>query len=348
MNTNSIRLLRSEHAIGIDIGGTNIAAALVSSQGKITHYRSVPTKAFQGGPAVLKRTQQLIKQIITATNAKRKTILGIGVNCPGAIDPTKGIPLAPTPHIPNWQGLPIKKQLAKIFQLPVRVENDVNALALAEKTWGSGRNVSNLFCLTIGTGIGGGIIINNQLHRGHHFYAGEIGHLMVKSNGPKCNCGRQGCLEALAGGPAIVRQTITLIRKSSIPSRLRTIIKNDSRRLNPQIIFDAAKKGDRLAQKIVQETAGYIGIALSYVVNLLDPEIIVVGGGIARSGKILFNPIRNTVAKHIIPSPIRRIKIIPAHLNEKTGVLGSAALVFESASIPSMQIRLNNITYPIT
>jgi len=326
---------KPKYALGIDIGGTKIAAGLVNAQGKIASYQTIPTQAARGGPSVLKRINQLIKPILNSARTKKQTVIGIGVDCPGAIDPIKGRPLAPTPHIPKWKGLPIKQELNRIFHLPVWVENDVNAIALAEKKWGSGKQTRNIFCLTIGTGIGGGIIINNQLHRGHYCYAGEIGHLMVDPNGPQCNCGRWGCLEALAGGPAIVRRTKALIKRSFIKTRLSRIIKNNPQSLNPTTIFQAASQGDRIAQRILNETAHYIGLALSYVINLLDPELIIVGGGVARAGKILIPPIQKTISQHIIPSPIRQIKIVPAHLSDKTGVLGGAALVFEATSIPT-------------
>lgn len=230
-------------------------------------------------------------------------------------------------------GLPIKRYLEKAFHLPVLVENDVNAMALGEKVWGRGKRVNNLVCLTIGTGIGGGVIINNQIYRGAHFYAGEIGHLMVEPNGPKCKCGSRGCLEALAAAPAIVRRTRVALKESTKPSRLREMVQNYGDQLNPQIIYMAAKRGDRLAREIVQKTAYYIGIALKQVINLLDPEMIIIGGGVALAGETLFKPIRSFVSKHSIPSPLRQFKIMPAQLKERAGVLGSAALVFMQKSV---------------
>jgi glucokinase len=320
-------------ALGVDIGGTNISAGIVNRAGKLVYTQTIPTQASQGGPVLIKRVKDLLKGILSAQGIKRQALTGIGVGCPGSVDFPSGIILAATPNIPHWQGLQIKRELAREFHLPVVVDNDVNVMALGEKTWGAGQGARNLFCLTLGTGIGGGAIINHQVYRGSYFYAGEIGHLCVAPDGPRCSCGHRGCLEALAGGKGIVRRTREAVRKYHGKTKIRALTGNHLQGLTAQVVFDAARKNDRLARLIVQDTGYYIGLALSYVINILDPQLIIIGGRIARAGEILFRPIRATASAFIIQSPTRTPRIVPARLGEKAGIFGAAALAFQEWGI---------------
>ncbi|MDI6789017.1 MAG: ROK family protein [Planctomycetota bacterium] len=261
-----------------------------------------------------KQGLRLIAQLVRSTlHAQRSTLLGLGIACPGSVD-EEGVVLADSPNLIGWKGTNIKQPLEKIFKIPVLIDNDANLAAWGEKCWGVGKNARNLIMLTLGTGIGGGIIINNQIYRGSHFYAGEIGHMKILPDGPKCSCGQKGCLEALASAPAIVQRYNTKTLKRYNVNTARDV-------------FDKASGGDKIACEVVQETAHYLGISLASLINIFDPDVIIIGGGIAKAGNILFKPLRKVVRKNIMPHSLRRPAILPARLGEDAGLLGAAGLV---------------------
>ena len=333
-------------ALGIDIGGTNITTALINRAGRIIKVISTSTRSHLGRRHLLDTIKHLVREMLknphldslpTGTLSGRLLQagepVGIGVGLPGSVDAGLGIILAKTPNLPRWQGFPIKQLLESEFNLPTWVENDANLAALGEKWWGNGRPYDNLVCYTIGTGIGGGIIINGQIYNGSFYYAGEVGHIIVDINGPPCKCGSYGCLEVMTAGPAIVRRTRKAIRKTQAPTLIRKLSRGDPDNITAKIVFDAAKRGDKLALNIVSETAYYLGVGISQVVNLLDPQAIIIGGRISLAGEILFRPVRRTVNKLIMPSPSRRLKILPAALGEYATVTGAATLIFQKSGL---------------
>ena len=311
-------------ALGIDIGGTNISAGLVDEQGRILLRKSIPAQAKQGGPALLRRVVKLAQSII-----KNKDIIGIGACMPGQIDPDKGIPLAPTPNIPNWSKLPIKKSLS-VFGVPVYIENDANVAALGEQTFGAAKHAKNLLFLTLGTGIGGGIIIDGKIYRGSFYYAGEVGHITVQKDGIRCGCGSYGCLETVASGTGVVRRFLSACHSHSachsrpFPSFLR---KQESHGITAKKVFDIAKRGNKTAMVVVKETGYYLGVAIAGFINVLDPELVVIGGKMSEAGQILMREIRRNVKGRTMPSRYKCPQIVRARLGADAGLIGAAALV---------------------
>ncbi|MFH1232217.1 MAG: ROK family protein [Planctomycetota bacterium] len=326
-------------SIGVDIGGSHISAALVNPKGKIITKKVISFLKPPDGKKGLLIIEQLIKEVIYNRPTKLNSIIGIGISCPGSVDVRNGVVLADSPNLIGWKGTKIKQALETTFKIPVLIDNDANLAAWGEKYWGAGKNNRNFICLTLGTGVGGGIIINDKIYHGSHFYAGEIGHMKIKSDppdrksppdrvscragsragGPLCSCGSRGCLEALVGAPAIVREFIK-------PKTISTV----SFQITAKTVFDAARRGNKIARKVVYQTACYLGYAIASLVNIFDPEIIVIGGGIAQAGKIIFQPISNIVKTNVMMHPFRVLRIVPAKLGENAGILGAAALVFDT------------------
>lgn len=287
-----------------------MSSALVNQSGQIKRKKTVSfTKAPDGKQGIL-----LIKRLVKSINCK--SIAGIGLAVPGCVDTDKGIVLADSPNLIGWRGINIKKPLEKEFKVSVVMDNDANLAAWGEKCWGAGKKVRNLICLTLGTGVGGGIIIDNKIYRGSHFYAAEIGHMMVKAEGPVCSCTRRGHLEALVSATAIVRD----YKKLKIQFNIKNISAKD--------VFNAARKGDNIARHVVSEAARYLGLGVASLINVFDPEMVVIGGGVANAGDILFRPLRKAVQDGVMRHAFRKPKVLPAKLGENAGLLGAAALVF--------------------
>jgi glucokinase len=306
-------------SIGVDIGGSHISAALVNSNGKVITKKVISFLLPPDGKKGLFIIEQLIHEVVYARLARLDSIIGVGVSCPGSIDFQQGVVIADSPNLIGWKGTRIRQALETTFKIPVVIDNDANLAVWGEKYWGAGKNSRNLICLTLGTGVGGGIIINNKIYRGSHFYAGEIGHMKIKPDGPLCSCGSRGCLEALVGAGAIVREFIKPKTTSTISSQITA-----------KTVFDAARRGNKTARKVVYQTVCYLGYAIASLVNIFDPEIIVLGGGVAQAGNILFQPIREMVNANIMPHPLRDVRIVTAKLGENAGLLGAVALVFDT------------------
>jgi len=303
-------------AIGIDLGGSHLTAALVNPNGQIKHKKTASYLKAPNGPH---GTQLMVKLVRELLHHSSSEICGVGIACPGSVDFNKGIVLADSPNLIGWKGTRLRQDLESSVKLPVLIDNDANLAAWGEKYWGAGKKAENFICLTLGTGVGGGIIINNQIYRGSHYYAGEIGHMKINTfieGSPKCSCGSYGCLEALISAPAIARDF----------ARLKGIRLSHS--ITAKTVFDAAKRGDSAARQIVQQTAYYLGNAISSLINIFDPDIVIIGGGIAKAGPILFNPAQRIINNNSMPHPLRKPAIVPAKLGENAGLLGAAALVF--------------------
>ncbi len=235
--------------------------------------------------------------------------------------------LSATANLPGWGGMPLAERVQEIFGLPVCVDNDANAAAWGEKQFGAGQGVAHLICITIGTGIGGGVILDGQLYHGATGVAGEIGHLTVNPDGLPCNCGSFGCLEAYAAGPAIVVRAQKAVRTGA-KTALIQMTDNRPEDITVPLIARAASEGDPLAWQVMQETGRYLGAGLAGLVNVLNPERIVIGGGVAQAGDSLLKPIERTVRARAMPAATEALQIVPAQLGEDAGVIGAAALLF--------------------
>jgi len=292
-------------AAGIDMGGTNLRVGLVDAGGKILIKISEPTKK--------ENRRMLIRQIIKLINSilpkKRTSMLGIGIGAPGPLDQEKGI-IFSTPNLPGWKRFNIVVPLKKEFGIPVVLDNDANAAALAEWRFGAGKGFKNMIYLTISTGIGGGIIINGNLYRGLG-NAGELGHMIVDwKSKARCGCGNYGDLEALASGTGIKNQT-----------------KKDSKE-----IFEMVKNGNKQAITIINNVLTVLGVGLVNCCHIFDPDIVVLGGSVATNNKeIIFPFLRRFVKENVMAGFRKNIKILPAKLGDDVGIIGAAAAVFEKA-----------------
>lgn len=310
--------------IGIDVGGTNVKIALVDDKGMIGYSNSVPTHAELGYEYTVNNIKQAIYDLLKETKLTTKDIQGIGFGFPGQIDYTNGVVLN-APNIPGWTNVPIAKMIEDEFDIPTRVDNDVRCAALGELNYGAGKGCQNLICITVGTGIGSGLIINGKIVRGASNAAGEIGHIKLQMHdGPICGCGDTGCLEAFASGPAIVAMAEDYI-KGGKSTKFREIANGNP--LTPYIVCQAAKAGDPVAQRIFAIIGEYIGIGMAGVVNLLNPERIIVGGGVADAGELLINPLITALKSRAMKVAGATVEVIPAQLGNTAGVIGASLLI---------------------
>jgi len=320
--------MKKNFTIGVDLGGTNIVSAIVDYRGKIVNSLKVQTLAEKGKENTIKRVIEAIHKNISQSNIAPGDIIGIGIGAPGPLDIKKGI-INFAPNLPGWRGVPLKKILEDEFNLKVVLENDANAAAWGERCFGVGRGVNNLVCFTLGTGIGGGIIINGKIYHGNNCGAAELGHITVNKDGPLCNCGNYGCLEAYSSATGIKNRIRNRI-KEGIKSKFLNIDNDDEllESLRLKLIFETARKGDKLTKDIVEEAITYLGIAIANIVNILNPEMVVLVGGITNEGEKLLTPIRNEVKKRAFYSNYKSLKIVIGELGGNAGVLGAAALAF--------------------
>jgi glucokinase len=305
---------------GIDLGGSFIKAGLLTSSGKRISSFQIPTEADAGPRKVGDNLLTAVRKLdILALKYKTK-LAGIGIGSPGTIRYPEGIVTGSSPNIPGWVGTDISKIL-RGFHTKITVDNDANCMALGEYLFGAGRGSSSGFYLTIGTGIGGAFIQDRQLLRGASFAAGEFGHTVLKYNGIKCKCGRRGCVEAYTAVPALIR----FVKKIAGKYRGSSLGKKQ-KSLTPTIIFEAFKKGDRAAVDAVSQNAEMLGSAIGSVINLINPEIVVIGGGISQAGGKYINLLKENISSFAFPSAARGLKVKKAGLGNNAGWIGAACL----------------------
>ena len=313
-----------KNRIGIDVGGTNVKIALVDSNGKIGYSDTIPTRAEMGYEYTVNNMKQAIRDLLTETKLSPKDIEGIGFGLPGQVDFKSGIVRLIT-NIPGWVEIPLAKMIEDEFHIPTRIDNNVRCAALGELNFGAGKGCENLICITVGTGIGSGLIVNGKLVRGASNAAGEIGHIKLQMHdGPICGCGDTGCLEAFASGPSIVAMAEEYIMGGKSTKYREMANGND---ITPFIVAEAAKAGDAVARRIYTKMGEYIGIGLASVVNLLNPEKIIIGGGVAGAGDILFTPLKETLKKRSMKIAGDTVEVVPAQLGNTAGVIGASLLI---------------------
>lgn len=318
------------YSIGVDLGGTNIKAAICRSDGKIFRVLSLPTEADRGPAHVVAQIHSAIERLLSKKNFLAP-ITGIGVGAPGSIDHEKGLVLHP-PNLPGWKKVKLAQELSKRWNLRVNIENDANAAALGEAYFGSGKNRAHFIAITIGTGIGSGIILDGNIFHGEKGFAGELGHISIDYNGPKCNCGKRGCIEAYVGNSYLIAKALD--ERSSHPDSLlnRKAFGKTQRAANREMsvrdISLAAKRGDVFATHVLYRAGEYLGMALGNAAVLLDVTTFIIGGGIAAAGKPLFDGINASIRRNVIKPMRARIEILPAQLGNNAGVLGAASLFF--------------------
>jgi glucokinase len=315
--------------IGCDMGGTNLRAAVVDpATGEITQQKQVPTQAWEGHDVVMQRIAFLVEEIIAASGEPHSVIGGIGIGVPGQLNLERGETLF-LPNLPGtWPHVPLAATIARMTSLPVSLLNDVRAITFGEWKFGAGRGVETMACFAIGTGIGGGLVINNRLHLGMGGTAGELGHITIDFNGPECGCGNHGCVEAYASGPAIAALGMKAVSQG-LTTRITELVDHDLNRITPKIIAQAAHEGDRIAQEIFDRAGFYIGIAVANVMISLNPQRVVIGGGVARAGELLLEPIRRTAYSRVFLMPKEQVEILPARLGNDAGPVGAALWAYE-------------------
>ncbi|MGQ9557629.1 MAG: ROK family protein [Desulfurispora sp.] len=315
--------------LGLDVGGTNIAGALVDEAGCLLEEYTLPTESWKGPEAVMERVLMVAGHLFRQAAGRGLVVRGIGMGVPGPLESGTGLVL----HAPNlgWHDLPVKKIVQQHFSAPVFVENDVRCAALGEKFFGAGRGVEDLICVALGTGVGAGIFVAGSLLRGSGDIAGEIGHICLDPNGPPCNCGRRGCLEVYAGAAGIARRAREAIQ-SGKQSVIAELVGGKPELIDPAVLSRAAGQGDRLALEIWRETGELVGWALATAVTLLNPRLVIVGGGVARAGEVLLGPMRDTLCRRAMPEHARQVEVVSAHLGERAGVIGAASLAWKNIS----------------
>lgn len=311
-----------KYYIGIDIGGTYAKVGLLTKAFDIIGKATLPTTSYKSPQRLISAVSGAVRSLLKSRNIPKTAIYGVGVGVAGLVDAEKGV-IKNLINIPGYRGLNIKRAFEKEFGLPVYADNDANAMALAEFHKGAGRGGTNVVCVTLGTGVGGGIVIGGRLYRGSTSSAGELGHIPINMKGPRCNCGGTACIETYAGNSYIARRLKGALKRRM--GRLGMAAKALAADVAPRLLYKAAKNGDRSALELWEEIGAEIGVMLAGVINLLDPDKVVIGGGIADAGRFLFSPIKKTVRSRAMESK-RRIKIVKARLGKDAGLVGAAML----------------------
>jgi glucokinase len=317
--------------IGCDLGGTNLRAAIVDVENaSVLHQMSIPTLAREGHGAVMQRMGDLFLQVIESAGLKKEEIGGIGIGVPGVLDLEKGETLF-LPNLPGtWPHVPLQSTIKKMTGLPTALLNDVRSITYGEWSFGAGRGVDTVAVFAIGTGVGGGLVVNGQLHLGIGGTGGEIGHTTIDFNGPRCGCGNYGCLEAYASAPAIAAMGMKAVSQG-LTTRISELCEYDLNRITPELIARAALEGDEIAKDIYERAGLYIGIAAANMCVALGPRRIIVAGGVSRAGDLLLDPIRRIIRERVTVMPIDQVEVVQSQLGDNAGVIGVACWVAKNS-----------------
>ncbi len=312
-------------AIGIDLGASQIKCGIVSDRGKIRFKQACPTPANSGRAKIVSSLQEATSRLIEFSRLHKIEIKGIGIGSPGTVELKSGKVVGASPNLPSWTGVDLKSIFRK-FKLPVLADNDANLMALAESRLGSARGYKNALCLTIGTGIGGGVILNGELYHGLNSSAGELGHTCICFEGKACRCGSSGCLEAYASVPAMLEAVHSALENTGNRSQLREC----QNHLTPLLIFQAARSKDRVALQVIEKEIEYLSAGLASVVNLLNPEVIVIGGGLVEADSSFLPRLEKRIKQKAFPSATGKLKVVKAKLGNQAGFIGAARYCLES------------------
>lgn len=315
-----------EVVIGVDLGGSAIRLGIINDQGRLFGFKGIDIPQSRRKEIVLSLISYSIRERIQNQISIGNRVLAVGIGSPGIINPDKGLVIT-SPNFPGWRNVPLKSFLEKSFNLPVFLDNDANSAAFGEKWRGAGRRVNSLVCLTMGTGIGGGIILDGEIWRGSNGMGGEIGHITVNPEGPKCNCGNYGCLESYSSATGMLRSAIELIKK-----RKRTILlklaAGDRKKITAKLIHEAAMKGDRISINILKEAGTYLGIAIANLMNILNPDMIVITGAVTGSWDFFMPAAKEEVKRRALKTIIGRTRIVKGKLRGTAGVIGAAGIAW--------------------
>ncbi|MFH1507054.1 MAG: ROK family protein [Candidatus Omnitrophota bacterium] len=301
-----------KYIIAIDLGGTNLKAALIDSKLKIIRKEAFSTKRFAKKGELLQAIVDAVDSLILKFQLKKSQILGVGLGLPGPIDVDKGL-VHFLPNIPGWKHVKLRYILQKRIQCKVSLDNDANLMSLAEHRLGAAKGSRNAICLTLGTGVGSGVIIEGVLYRGSSYAAGELGHMPLNFDGPRCSCKGIACLEKYIGNAEIQKQAEAVFK----------------RKITLEELSSLAREGNSRAIGIWRKIGEYLGVGLTQVVNLLNPDCIVIGGGVSAAGKILFDSVKRTVRQRAMSVQARAVRIKRSLLGSDAGLIGAAILVKE-------------------
>ncbi|MBM7868446.1 ROK family protein [Heliobacterium gestii] len=310
--------------IGLDLGGTKIATALINERGEVFQTDRRMTEAHKGPAHVFAAMKASINAVTGAV--PMSVVEGIGLGIPGLVDLQKGASIFAGNL--GWDHVPVLDVFKREYGRPVFMDNDVRVAALGERHFGAGQGIANLIYITVGTGVGSGIIIDGRLFRGTTDNAGEIGHMTIDPDGLTCNCGNRGCLEVYASAPAIARRTRAYIQAGHF-TKMTAMVEGDLARISAAVLSQAVEAGDGLAQRIMEETAEYLGIGLASYINLINPTRVIIGGGVSLAGEKLFAPLRQVIQKRAMQNIAANVEIRPALLGDRSGMIGAAALAME-------------------
>ncbi|HTZ81850.1 MAG TPA: ROK family protein [Candidatus Acidoferrales bacterium] len=314
--------------LGVDIGGTKVAVGLVDRSGKILIQSRTPMVANGTAEAGLQSVIAAIDSVLQSTDGR---VQRIGICAPGPLDPKTGIVLNP-PNVPCWRNFPLAERIAAKYRMPVKVDNDANAAALAETRWGAARGFRYVFYTTVGTGIGTGIVFDDAIYHGNTGSAGEGGHVTIDYRGPQCGCGKRGCIEVLAAGPAIGARARTKL--AAVPSRYSTILDFAQGRIESvtsEFVGKAYASGDTLAGEILQDTVDLLTIWLGNIVDLFDPDVLVFGGGVSTMLQPFFDRMKAGLPNWCVNPRASEIPLLIAHYGSDAGIAGGAALCSETS-----------------
>jgi glucokinase len=320
------------YVLGIDIGGTNLVVGSVAEDGSaLLADATEPTQAEAGAGDVVDRLVRLAQHAMSETRraVPGAEILGVGVGAPGPLDTKRGIVLL-TPNL-GWVDLPLRQIIHERLGLPAALDNDANCAVLGEWWVGAARGTRNAIGITIGTGIGGGLILDGKLYHGASDVAGEIGHTTIDTEGRRCKCGNYGCLEAYASGPNIALRAVEEIQAGAV-SRLPSLVGGDLRQITAQTVYQAAKDGDELALEVVNDTARFLGVGIGNLLNVFNPEVVVVCGGVTLAGDHLFVPLRREAARRAFKPAVEACRIVPGALGGTAGVYGAAKVFLDQTA----------------
>lgn len=311
--------------VGLDVGGTTMKAAVVDDNGKAYPSAAMPTEAFKGQEHGLNQMAATIRKAIAAAGKTEGEIAAIGVATPGTMDIPAGIILDP-PNLRPWQNVPVRDAIAKRFDKPTAFQNDANAAAFGEFWIGAGRDIKSMVMFTLGTGIGGGVIMFDKVLEGQHSHGAEVGHMKIDlGKNRRCGCGRWGCLEAFASATAVVKRAHEAVASVTGKSILKELLATTDEELPAKVVFQAADRGDEIAKKVVEDTAYYLAVGATNMMHLIDPDMIVYAGGMTAAGEPFLNRIRHYIKELAFPVPAEKTIVRYAQLGSDAGMIGAAA-----------------------
>ena len=319
-----------KYTIAVDIGGTSTKIAVVKGCA-IKEKVSFPTQLCKNKKELIEFISFQVKILLDRLSIKKSEIFGMGIGLPGLIDYDKGM-VHYLVNIPGWKNVPLKKLMERSLGMEVFIDNDVNVMALAELHYGNARGSQDVICITLGTGVGGGIVIAGRLYRGNAFSAGEIGHVTINPDGPLCNCGNRGCIETFVGNKYLIRNVKDKLKKKK-NKIIDKLTEGNLNRLTPEVLTKAASMGDKFSRDIWGDAGKKLGIVIADIVNILNPDKIVIGGGVANAGGFLFAPLLKTVKSRAMKIPANHVRIVKSRLGDNAGLIGAATLFMVSKGL---------------